>query len=277
GFLVIGILLMTRRMWWSVLVLVGAWVVSHTLLGAGFYLAAQEDPSTGLITALRVTAIILGAAGFIALVAMLLTAREWVTFGNVIGFAIVVGALFLVHRMANPWQPLFNGNDLTDWKVQPKGLKGVWTVEDRTIRGTGTQGQLVSERSDFKNFQLRAEMKTNNPEAVVLGYRLPRTGSGQAVKPSAAPIDTWFTYALIASGDTDKVKINGREVDEIEDKKPVAGSFLLQTTHPQAGVQVRSIDVREPIMLPVDISWVLMIAVGLLSIEWLTRKLLKLA
>ena len=243
----------------------------------GIYVGTLDEPSEGVLTALRVGAIIIGAVGFVVLAGMLVAAREWVTFGNLIGFGLVVGALFIINRAANPWQPLFTGSDLANWRVQPKGLKGVWVADGGVLRGAGTEGQLVSERGDFKNFHLRAEVKTNNPDGVVIGFRTPKTGSGPAVKLTQLPADTWCTYEMIAFNNQVTIKVDGKKMEQYDDKKPAPGGLSVQVTQPQTTVQFRSIEVREPLVLPVDVSWVLLGVVGLLSVEWLTRKLLKLA
>ena len=111
-------------------------------------------------------------------------------------------------------------------------------------------------------------------QAEVLGNLLQR---GPAVKLTSLPADTWCTYEMIAFNNQVTIKIDGKKMEQYEDKKPAPGGLSVQVTLPQTAVQFRSIEVREPLMLPVDVSWVLLGLVGLLSVEWLTRKLLKLA
>lgn len=55
---------------------------------------------------------------------------------------------------------LFNGEDLTGWKATAE-LPGQWEVQDGILMGRSRQSYLYSERSDFANFHLRMEVKTN--------------------------------------------------------------------------------------------------------------------
>src|SRR4051794_15682305 len=59
------------------------------------------------------------------------------------------------------WVQLFNGKDLTGWKVYPKGT-GKWKVEDGAIVGSGPASHLFSERGDYKNFHFRVECMIND-------------------------------------------------------------------------------------------------------------------
>ena len=56
---------------------------------------------------------------------------------------------------------LFNGKDLTGWKVYPDGT-GKWKVEDGVLVGRGPASHLFSERGDYKNFHFRVEAKIND-------------------------------------------------------------------------------------------------------------------
>jgi Domain of Unknown Function (DUF1080) len=86
------------------------------------------------------------------------------------------------------WVQLFNGKDLTGWKMFPKPsreiteltekkvdgkvvafegtVKGkkipLWRVEDGTIIGGGPSTHLFSERDDYTDFQYRVEAKIND-------------------------------------------------------------------------------------------------------------------
>jgi hypothetical protein len=57
--------------------------------------------------------------------------------------------------------PLFNGKDLTGWKTHPSS-PGKWRVEGGHLIGTGPSGFLYSERGDFANFHLRANLRVND-------------------------------------------------------------------------------------------------------------------
>ncbi len=58
------------------------------------------------------------------------------------------------------WVQLFNGKDLTGWKLLP-GHSGDWVVRDGILKGSARQSHLFSQRDDYANFHLRAEVKVN--------------------------------------------------------------------------------------------------------------------
>jgi len=87
------------------------------------------------------------------------------------------------------WVPLFNGKDLTGWKIHEKpsgnitevikiekdgkvvGFDGklkdgttthLWPVEDGLLIGSGPPSHLFSERGDYVNFKYRVEAKIND-------------------------------------------------------------------------------------------------------------------
>ena len=86
------------------------------------------------------------------------------------------------------WVQLFNGKDLTGWKLHPKpggnivdvlpvekngkllaylgemkdGTALLWHVENGTLTGGGPASHLFSERGDYENFRYRVEAMINN-------------------------------------------------------------------------------------------------------------------
>jgi hypothetical protein len=59
------------------------------------------------------------------------------------------------------WAQLFNGKDLTGWKLHPEE-PGDWAVEHGLLVGKkGRLGYLLTDRDDYENFHLRAEVKLN--------------------------------------------------------------------------------------------------------------------
>ncbi len=87
------------------------------------------------------------------------------------------------------WKPLFNGKDLTGWKMFPEPNKGqikeiipkeesgkviayygkvkdenvpLWRVEDGILIGSGPHSHLFSERGDYENFRYRVEVMIND-------------------------------------------------------------------------------------------------------------------
>jgi hypothetical protein len=95
-----------------------------------------------------------------------------------------------VKKSADGWMPLFNGKDLTGWKIHPNpnpgalkkiiakeeggklmGYEGetkdgktvaLWTVKDGTLIGSGPSTHLFSEKDDFTDFKYRVEAKIND-------------------------------------------------------------------------------------------------------------------
>lgn len=63
-------------------------------------------------------------------------------------------------RESDDWVQLFNGKDLAGWKFHPNHT-GDWEVKDGVLRGGRRQSYLFSERGDYENFRLRAEVKIN--------------------------------------------------------------------------------------------------------------------
>jgi hypothetical protein len=88
----------------------------------------------------------------------------------------------------NGWVQLFNGKDLTGWKIHDKPSGGIlevikvekdgklvgfdgklkdktvhlWRVEDGVLIGSGPPSHLFSERGDYWNFKYRVEAKIND-------------------------------------------------------------------------------------------------------------------
>ena len=95
---------------------------------------------------------------------------------------------------ASKWMPLFNGKDLTGWKMFPKPNPGdieeiipkesggkvtayygklkkgdkkgedvpLWRVEEGILIGSGPHSHLFSERGDYENFRYRVEAMIND-------------------------------------------------------------------------------------------------------------------
>src|SRR5262249_23085018 len=58
------------------------------------------------------------------------------------------------------WVHLFNGKDLAGWKYHPD-QPGDWKVSDGILIGSGRPSFLFSDRGDYENFHLWAEVKIN--------------------------------------------------------------------------------------------------------------------
>ena len=183
------------------------------------------------------------------------------------------------------WVQLFNGKDLTGWKVYPKGL-GKWKVEDGAIVGSGNASHLFSERGDYKNFRFRIEAKINDKgnsgqyvrtkfekgfptgfeaqinathgDPVKTGSLYPdgrqadmkKVKSNIVLKAPHKP-DEWFTQEVVCVGAKITILVNGKQTVEWTDPKYrfKQGHFAIQQHDPGSVVHVRKVEVIE---LPAD-------------------------
>jgi hypothetical protein len=175
------------------------------------------------------------------------------------------------------WTQLFNGKDLTGWKIYvPDGEKastGLWKVEDGAIVGNGPASHLFSERNDYRNFHYRIEamindggnsgqyFRTQYAKGFPPGYEAQinsthrdpvKTGSlygfkNALVKEILVKPNEWFTQEVIADGDHIIIKVNGKVTVDIHDpdKKFTKGHFALQQHHDGSIVKFRKIEIKE--------------------------------
>lgn len=193
--------------------------------------------------------------------------------------AAVILALPLVNIAADDkkddsgWVQLFNGKDLTGWKVYPEGT-GNWKVEDGAIVGSGKASHLFSEKGDYENFYYRVEAKINDKgnsgqyfrtefgKGFPKGYEAQinsthrdpiKTGSlygfGEktTIKDILVQPDEWFTQEVMADGNHIVIKVNGKTtVDFVdESKKYTKGHFAIQQHDPGSVVRVRKVEIKE--------------------------------
>jgi hypothetical protein len=164
------------------------------------------------------------------------------------------------------WVQLFNGKDLTGWKVHP-GSPGQWEVKDGAIVGSGAKAShLFSDRDDYENFHFRIEAKVGDKgnsgqyfrakfaSGYPPGYEAQinsthtdsiRTGSLYPafnnkltkeqkdkiiVKDQLVKPDEWFTQEVIADGNHIQIFVNGKKtVDFVDDKNTYSkGHFAIQ-------------------------------------------------
>jgi len=152
---------------------------------------------------------------------------------------------------AGGFTPLFNGNDLLGWRTNP-ALPAPWTVANGAIRST-SNGRYYTNRNDYRNFHLRAELKVD-PECVggilfrsTLGTRMEdnyavrintlsdasdhgRTGSlvvsyhDKELQKTIGSVETdrvrpgdWFTLEVIAVANRFEVRLSDQKVTEAVD------------------------------------------------------------
>jgi hypothetical protein len=182
-------------------------------------------------------------------------------------------------------EPLFNGKDLSGWKVYPD-KKSTFEVADGAIRVTNGPGALESE-SQFGNFVLQLEAFTNGkglnsgvffraiPGEYTNGYESQihnlfrdndRTqpvdgGTGgiyRRIKARRVVSDDfgWFTKTIVAAGPHIGVWVNGYQVTDWTDNRPPdanprkglrveAGTLQLQGHDPTTDVRFRNLRARE--------------------------------
>ena len=183
---------------------------------------------------------------------------------------------------AEGWVQLFNGKDLSGWKVYPSGT-GNWKVVDGAFVGSGPASHLFSERGDYQDFHYRVEAqisdKGNSGQyfRTQFGAGFPRgyeaqinaTG-GDKIKTGSlypafdrklAPEVTksllileaphkpgeWFTQEVIAKGNHIVIKVNGKTTVDFKDEKNTftKGHFAIQQHDPGSVVKVRKVEVKE--------------------------------
>jgi serine/threonine-protein kinase len=176
-------------------------------------------------------------------------------------------------KEVSEWTALFNGKDLSGWKV-PKGSPATWKVENGLLTCEGPESYLFTERDDFDDFHLRVEAKLNDlgdsgllfrtafrpgyPGAyeAQITYTSPEIPTGSLVKNSAligkvqtvaVPPDTWFTQEVIATGDRVIIKINGRVTADVVDPGTSfrSGHVALQHWSKETRVRFRRIEIKQ--------------------------------
>jgi serine/threonine protein kinase len=185
------------------------------------------------------------------------------------------------------WVKLFNGADLRGWKTHPD-QPGGWRVEEGQLVGrSATKNHLFSERGNYENFHLRAEVKINKQgnsgvyfrsnfsvdrrgfptgyEAQIL-HSYPRptqclTGGlyGFAdVKSSPVVTEDWFTMEVIAENNRVRIKVNDVTTTDYIDRANTysKGHLSLQamsdnTVNVPTVVRFRKIEIKELSPTPV--------------------------
>ncbi|MFL5340031.1 MAG: family 16 glycoside hydrolase [Gemmataceae bacterium] len=181
------------------------------------------------------------------------------------------------------WVQLFNGKDLTGWKYHPT-QPGNWKVENGHLVGRlnyGRPNHLFSERGDFQDFHLRAEVMIDPTGNSGIYFRSPfelrflggvyppaheaqiynddsptnndayKTGSLHGVVMYDKVLvrgEQWLTLEIIARGQHVTVRVNGQTtVDETlpydPNRKEPRGHIALQAE--KGTVRFRKIEIKE--------------------------------
>src|SRR5437588_7556312 len=165
------------------------------------------------------------------------------------------------------WVQLFNGKDLTGWKVHPKS-PGEWAVKDGAIVGSGAKAShLFSERDDYQNFHYKIEAKisdkgnsgqyfratfapgyppgyeaqinSTHSDTIRTGSLYPAGALGKLPKEQKEKLivreqlvkpDEWFTQEVIAVGNHIQILVNGKKTVDFKDENNTytKGHFAIQ-------------------------------------------------
>jgi hypothetical protein len=142
------------------------------------------------------------------------------------------------------FEPLFNGKDLTGWKVHG-GKMEAWGAENGIMFTTGVGGGWLLTEKEYGDFELRLEYKVPKGGNSGVGLRAPRqgdvaysgmeiqilddpapeykdirpgqhTGSIYDVVPSSKqpskPVGEWNQYHITAKGRQITVELNGQKI-----------------------------------------------------------------
>ncbi len=177
------------------------------------------------------------------------------------------------------WVQLFNGKDLTGWKMHPD-QSGSWKVEDGLLVGRSMKpSHLFSERGDYENFHLRAQAKISkggdsglifrceyglngeDNKPAPLGYEANiafltefKTGSLWGAgwppvgpKDSLIAPDTWFTLEVTARDNHILIAVDGKTTVDFLDAndKYRRGHLALQAWAQGTVVCFRKIEIKE--------------------------------
>jgi hypothetical protein len=176
------------------------------------------------------------------------------------------------------FQPLFNGKDLTGWKLRKTDGTPSWSVKDGILvndAGPGKHGTDLVSESKFKDFVLRYEYKIlkgansgvylrGRHEIQVLDdYERGKPGKGgngaiyntaPAAKFASKPAGEWQTAEATMKGDKVTVVLNGEKIHdnvtvdkatggELDRNVDQPGPIMLQGDH--GAISFRRIEIKE--------------------------------
>jgi hypothetical protein len=185
------------------------------------------------------------------------------------------GGVFTLRRKPDTkdgFVSIFNGKDLTGWKVRP-GAPQNWAVKDGVLTGRGKgPNHLFTEKADYQDVHVRAEVRINEGGNSGLIVRAPfidvwphgfeaqvnattddvKTGGLylkglRTVHPSEPPppAGEWFTLEVVARRGTVTVLVNGKKTAEAPDPAPGKGHIALQLFGDKTTAEFRRIEVKE--------------------------------
>jgi hypothetical protein len=106
----------------------------------------------------------------------------------------------VVKASTEEWVPLFNGKDLSGWKVAA-GLLSDWEIKDGILSCRKQNARLFSQRGDYRNFHFRIEAKVSHQGIAGQGFRARYGGPQQTLRyytqtHSTHPVATHRTGTL---------------------------------------------------------------------------------
>lgn len=195
---------------------------------------------------------------------------------HLIAFVVLLAASSAV--AADGFRPLFNGKDLTGWKLRKPDGQASWSVKDGILVNNVSGGKhgtdLVSEEK-FRDFVLRYEYKIAQRanSGVYLRGRIeiqvvddyerarPTKGGNGAIynlapvaKFASKPAGEWQTAEVTIKGDKVTVILNGEKVHdsvtvekatggELDKNMDQPGPIMLQGDH--GSISFRKIEIKE--------------------------------
>ena len=173
------------------------------------------------------------------------------------------------------WIGLFNGKDLTGWKLHPSAKdnpKTKWEVVDGLLTGTGDASHVFTEGGDYTDFHYKIVAKISDKgnsgqyfrtafgpgfpkgyEAQINATGRDKIKTGSLYLPAIKEVlvldtaphapDEFFEQEVIAEGNHIIIKVNGKTtVDYVDPKMTfMKGHFAIQQHDPGSKVQVKSV------------------------------------
>ncbi len=170
----------------------------------------------------------------------------------------------------SPWVSLFNGKDLSGWKVHGKAT---WSVQKGVLVGVGGMGHIYTEAacSDFEfkgmfriseqgskansGLYFRANPPVDNVDGFPKGYEAQICNSQDAYtgwlwkpgKPTGKATELltkdgeWFTYRIKAVGGHIQFWINDKPVMTYDDTEYKTGHFAIQGHNPGMKIEAKEL------------------------------------
>lgn len=201
---------------------------------------------------------------------------SWKINALVLGMVATFGLTALTAPAASDWVTLFNGKDLTGWKVPPTNL--FWKVVNGVLVGENDEtlkGSMLYTEKSYQDFIFEADVRwdgdidsgymVRRPELQMqIGIssslkrdmtcsfytggteRYPVAGQAKEVNKYLKP-GQWNTIRLQAKGNTFTVWLNGHQVTEYTNDKYSGAAPIGLQIHPKVKMKVefRNIRIKE--------------------------------